>query len=116
MLLFSIVKIASATPFAWVVDAALGSAAAAPLVREEHLGSVVVERCRVPVREVRVGDCVDANGVLGVSDIEQEAVATARAARETDLRKDGDVVTLRRTGPRSVRIDVIVRRASQLLD
>ena len=68
--------------------------AAAPLVGEEHLRAVVVERRRVPVGEVRVGRRVEAHGIRRVADVEQQAVAGAGAAGEADFRIDRDVVAL----------------------
>ena len=66
--------------------------AAAPLVGEDDLGAVVVERRRVPVREVRVGDRVETNRVGRVADVEQDAVALARARSQPDLGVRGDVM------------------------
>ena len=71
--------------------------AAAPLVGEQHLRAVVAERRRVPEREVRVGDGGDALRVRRIADVEQQAVAAARAAGVADRRIDGDVVALRRS-------------------
>ena len=89
-------------PLRRIGRAALRLAAAAPLVGEQHLGAVVVERRRVPVREVRVGDGGDAHGMRGIADVEQQAVALARAAGEADRRIDRDVVALRRARTRAV--------------
>ena len=57
-------------PVRVVVVAALGLPAAAPLVGEEHLGAVVVERRRVPVREVRVGHRPDAPRMRDVPNVQ----------------------------------------------
>src|SRR6185503_5952712 len=49
----------------------------------------------------RVGDGANANGVRRVRDVEQQAVAAARAAGATDGRIDRDVVALVRTRARA---------------
>src|SRR5262249_41858073 len=85
------------TPLVLVGRTAARRGTAAPLVGEENLRAVVAERRRVPERVVRVGGGVDADGVGNVADVQQKAVATARAAGETDRRVDGDVVALRGT-------------------
>ena len=95
----SSVKIASA-PHSCLSVARQRGASAAPLVGEQHLRAVVVERRRVPEREVGVGDGVDALRVRHVADVEQQAVAAARAAGEPDRRIHGDVVALVRAGRR----------------
>ena len=77
-----------------VVVAALGCAAAAPLVGEHDLAAVVAEGGRVPVGEVGVGHGGETEGVGGVGDVEEEAVAAACAARQADVGVDGDVVAL----------------------
>ena len=92
----TIVKIASAPHSFGSVARHLGCAAAAPLVGEQDLGAVVVERRRVPVGEVGVGHGVEAHRMRRIADVEQEAVALARAAGETDRRIDRDVVALGR--------------------
>src|SRR3972149_5062915 len=69
------------SPLHPVRRAALGTAATAPLVGEENLRAVVVERGRVPEGEVRVGDGADALRVPGVGDVEEESVPAARAPR-----------------------------------
>ena len=74
--------------------AAPGAHAAAPLVGEDHFRSVRVERRRVPIREVPVGDLVDSNGTRRIRDIEQDAVTRARARGQADLGKGRDVVAL----------------------
>src|SRR4029079_12851925 len=48
-----------------------------------------------PEGEVGVGHSAYARRVARVADVEQKAVAAARATRETDRRVDGDVVALR---------------------
>ena len=81
-------------PLVLVGRAAARLAAAAPFVAEQELGAVVVERRRVPERHVGVGGRVDADRMLGIVDVEQQAQARAGAAREPDLGIDGDVVAL----------------------
>ena len=51
------------------------------------------------------------DGFAGFADVEQEAVAAARAAGETDRRVDGDVVALRRAAAVAAR--VAARQAGQ---
>src|SRR6187397_1009463 len=75
-------------PFLLVGGAALGRTAAAPLIGEEQLRTIVVERGRVPVREVGVGDGVEPNGIDRIVDVEQESVSLARATRQTERRID----------------------------
>ena len=87
-------KIASAPQFGRSDGPAARTEAAAPFVGEEHLRAVVVERRRVPVREVLVRDGVEPDRVRGVRDVEQDAVARAGARGEADLREHRDVVAL----------------------
>ena len=47
--------------------------------------------------------CIDALGIRDVADVEQQSVAAARATGQTDVRIDGDVVTLIRAGVSPVR-------------
>ena len=82
------------TPLLLVRGPALGLRAPAPLVGEEQLGPVVVERGRVPVGEVGVGDLVNAYRARRVADVEQQTVALAGTTREAHRRVDGDVVAL----------------------
>ena len=81
-------------PLAAIGGAAPGAQAAAPLVAEQHLVAGVVERGRVPVREVRVGHVVDAAGPGRVANVEQDPVAGTGAGGEADRRVGGDVVAL----------------------
>src|SRR6185295_18295816 len=74
--------------------AAARPAAATPLVGEHDLGAVVVPGRRVPVGEALVGDVVEADRILRIADVEQDAVARAGAGGEADLGADGDVVAL----------------------
>ena len=85
-------------PLLRIGRAALGLAAAAPLVGEQELGAVVVEGGRVPVGEVRVGHGGDPLRVGRIADVEQQAVALAGAAGQTDRGIERDVVALR-SGP-----------------
>src|SRR5690606_22206907 len=78
-------------------------AAAAPFVREQDLVAVVAERGRVPEREIRVGDRRKPARMGGVADVEQQAVAAARAAGQSDRGIDGDVMALLRTRARAFR-------------
>ena len=88
------------TPLVLVGDTAARLRAAAPLVGEQHLRAVVVERRRVPEGEVRVRDGADAPRMRDVVNVEQQAVTSARAAGESDRRIHGDVVALRRAALR----------------
>src|SRR5207237_10469547 len=65
---------------------------------EQDLGAVVIERRRVPVREVRVRYLRQANRMRRIADVEQEAVALARATGQSDRGIQRDVVALRRSG------------------
>ena len=65
---------------------------AAPFVAEQHLGSIVVEGRRVPVRKIRIDHSSDSFRMHRVANIEQDAVPRASAGRESDSRVDGDVV------------------------
>ena len=106
-------------PLGLVERAALGLPATAPLIREQNLGPVVVERRRVPVGEVGIGDRPDAARMRRVVHIEQQPVAAARPARQTDRRIHGDVVALVRACARPVEaealIDDLLNAASQRL-
>ena len=77
-----------------VVGAAARSATAAPLVRENDFGAVVVERGRVPVGKALVDDFVHARRIQRIGDVEDDAVARARAAGNPAFGKHGDVVAL----------------------
>ena len=81
-------------PVQRVVGAAARPAAAAPLVGEQDLGAVVVERRRMPVSKARVDHFVQALRVQRVGDVEQDAIARARAASNPELGKHGNVVAL----------------------
>src|SRR5258708_5757404 len=59
--------------------AAARRGAAPPLVGEDHFGAVVVERRRVPVREVLVRHRIEADGGHRLRDLEQDAVARTAA-------------------------------------
>src|SRR4029079_18989844 len=64
---------------------------------EQHLRAVVVERRRVPEREVRVRNGADAHRVRRIRDVEEQPIAAARTAAAADRGEYGDVMTLRRT-------------------
>src|SRR5262249_26057687 len=66
---------------------------AAPLVREEQLGTVVAERRRVPEGHVRVGDGEKTFGILRLANVEQQTVARTRAAGVADVGVRRDVMT-----------------------
>src|SRR3954471_18364623 len=61
--------------------------AAAPLVGEEDLRAVVVERGRMPEGEVGIGHCADALGIPHVADVQQKSVTRAGSASEADGRE-----------------------------
>ena len=81
-------------PIQRVIGAAARPATAAPLVGENNLAAVVVERRRVPVCKALVDDYVNALWIQRIGDVEQNAVARARAAGDAEVRKHGDVVAL----------------------
>ena len=87
-------------PLLRIGRAALRRAAAAPLVGEQHLGAVVVERGRVPVGEVRVGDGVDAHRVRRDRGCRAAGRSPRTRRRRADRRIHRDVVALRRAGVR----------------
>ena len=89
-------------PLLRIGRAALRVVTTAPLVAEEHLGAVVVERRRVPVGEVGIGHGADAARIHRVADVEQEAVTLAGTTGHSDRRIHRDVVALGRTGSRAV--------------
>src|SRR5204862_6288976 len=64
-------------------------------------GPVVVERGRVPEREVGVGGGAHARGIRGVMDVEQQPVPAAGTASKADGRIHRDIVTLRRAAVRT---------------
>ena len=76
------------------VGTAAGLGSAAPFIGVEHLGAVVAEGGGVPVGVVGIADGVDALGVDGVGDVEQDSVTGAGAGGEADGGIDGDVVAL----------------------
>src|SRR5690606_17615615 len=77
-----------------VLGAAAGVGAAAPLIGEDDGVAGVVEGRRVPVGHVGVEQLGDARGVLGVGDVQQDAVAAAGAGGQRQVRIDGDVVAV----------------------
>src|SRR3954471_8775756 len=72
--------------------AAARLSAAAPLVGEEHLGSVVAEVGGVPEGVVRIGYRVDAHRVHRVGDVQQDSVARACTGGESEVGTNGDIV------------------------
>ena len=48
----------------------------------------------MPVREILVGDGIEADGMNGIGDVQQDAVAGAGARREAGFGKHRDVVAL----------------------
>src|SRR5207237_2225231 len=72
------------SPLPTVSRTALRLATAAPFVGEQDLRSVVVERRRVPVREIRIGNGGQADGMRGISNVEQETVPFARTTSASD--------------------------------
>ena len=87
-------------PLRLVAGAALGLRPTAPLVREQQLRAVVVERRRMPVGEVRVRGGVEARRIDRIADVEQDAMPFARATGQAERREHSDVVTLRQLGDR----------------
>ena len=74
---------------------------AAPLIAEEHLGALVVERGRVPELHVRIGCRIEPLRVCHVADVEQQAVAAAGAAGESNGGIHRDVMALHRAARRT---------------
>ena len=74
--------------------AATGLRTAAPLVREQHLGAVIVEVGGMPEGVVRIADGVDADGMHGVGNVQQDSIAGTRPRGQADGRIDRDVVAL----------------------
>lgn len=75
-----------------VGDTAARLAAAAPLIGEENGLAVVGEVGGVPEGVVGIGDGIEALGVCGVLDVQQDAVTGARAAGQAKPGVGGDVV------------------------
>src|SRR5690606_41251109 len=69
-------------PLGLVGGQATGTGPAAPLVGEDDLRAVVAEGGRVPVREVGVGDRVEAHRVGRVGDVDEDAVALTGTSRD----------------------------------
>src|SRR5690606_32184074 len=82
------------TPLRPVGRATARGHTSAPLVGEDDGTAVVAEGGGVPVGEVRVAHLVDAGRVGRVRDVEQDAVAAARASRQAEVRVRGDVVAV----------------------
>src|SRR5207245_2228723 len=74
------------SPLGLVGGAALGLQTPTPLVGEQQLGAVVVERRRMPKREVRVGHRGEAPRVARVANGEQQTVRGGRAAPDSRRR------------------------------
>ena len=91
-----------AAPVDRIVEPALGRRAAAPLIREQHLRSVIVEGGRMPEGEVGISSGLQALRIERIVDVDQQSVAAARAAREPDRRIHRDVVTLVGTDGRRI--------------
>ena len=70
------------SPSEWVVGATARAGAAAPLIRENHFGAVVVEGGRVPVGKACIGRDINALWASRITDVEQDAVTGARASSE----------------------------------
>jgi hypothetical protein len=81
-------------PLVRIVRTAARAQAAAPLVGEHDFGSIVRERRRVPVGVVRIVHRIHALRMHRVFDVEQDAVAGARARGQANRRVHGDVVAL----------------------
>ena len=73
---------------------AAGLTTASPFVREQYLGAIVVEVCRVPEGVVGIADGVDAFGIHGVGYVQQDSIPGTRACGQSDGRIDRDVVAL----------------------
>lgn len=82
------------TPVHRVGDATAGLSSAAPFVGEQDFGAIVAECRGVPVGVVGIADGIDAFGIDGVGDIQQDSIARAGAGGEPDGGVDGDVVAL----------------------
>ena len=70
------------SPCEWVVGATARTSAAAPLIRENHFSTVVVEGGRVPVGKACIGRNIDALRTSRITDVEQDSVTGARARSE----------------------------------
>src|SRR5580698_5326788 len=81
-------------PVVGIVRTATRAEAAAPLVGEDDFAAVVRERSGVPVGIVRVVYGVHALGMNWIFNVEQNAVAGARARCEADGCVDRDVMAL----------------------
>src|SRR5262247_2750044 len=93
-------------PLRLVGRSAPGRGPTTPFIGEDNLGTVVTDRRRVPVREVRIGYLVNPDRVSGIGDVDQNAVALACGRSYADRRVRGDVVARvgdRRRPPRRAR-------------
>ncbi len=76
----------------------VGRGAAAPLVGEDDLRAVVREHGRVPQREVGVGDGIEPHRALGITDVDEQAVAAAGTGEQADRGIRRHVVAVARPG------------------
>src|SRR5690242_3059424 len=81
-------------PLLLIGDAATRLRAAAPFIGEEDLRSIVVERRRMPEREVRISHGPEAFRLRGVANVDEQSITAARTAGQADRGIDGDVMTL----------------------
>ena len=68
----------------------------------------------MPEGEVRVRHGADSLGVRRIADVDQHAVAAARASRQTDRWVGRDVVALQRSAPR-LTVEHLINDVRQLL-
>src|SRR5437868_13334008 len=73
-------------PLAGISRATLGLHSSTPLVGEENLAAVVVERRGMPVREIGIRRGVEAHRMRRITDVEKEPVPAAGAACSADRR------------------------------
>ena len=77
-----------------VISSATRTATATPLVRKDHFRTVIIERSRMPVGESRIDDFVHARRIERIRNVEDDAVARARPASDSQRREYRDVVAL----------------------
>ena len=70
------------TPSERVIGATARTSAAAPLIRENHFATVVVEGGRVPVGKACIGRDINALWASRITDVEQDSVTGAGARSE----------------------------------
>ena len=95
--------------------AATRLSAAAPLIREQHLRSGVVEVGGMPEGVVRIADGVDSHRIHRVGNVQQDSVAGTRARRQPQGRIDRDVVALIR-GRRGLRAFPVIAAFPKAVD